>query len=150
IGKPVKVRLTVYDAPQFIMPASSLRFTYQPGDPEPKPQTAYVTASGHAVSLSVAVTGGNWLEVSPRSGNTPIELNVKVHPSGLDMGLYSGSITVSSPDVAHSLTMPVTLMVNGLPPAVAEEDVLNGASLACANIAPGEILQINGKHLTDE
>ena len=81
-------------------------------------QTVSVTSTNPGTQLpftAVAATnptGLTWLAVTPNSGNTPTNLQVTINPANLGVGMYTGTITVSSsaPNVPAQ-TVYVTLNV---------------------------------------
>ncbi len=76
------------------------------------------TASGSSqdvepISFTVTATtksGGNWLSVSPNNGTTPATLTVSIDSGGLQIGPYTGTITVT-PTAGASQIVSVTLNV---------------------------------------
>jgi len=71
------------------------------------------TLAGLAWTASARTTsGGDWLSVSPASGQMPASICVSVDASSLAAGSYQGSITISVPLASPSLvTIAVTLTV---------------------------------------
>ena len=76
---------------------------------------AVTITSAAATNVSVsalALTGGNWLYVSPSSGTTPLQLNVSAYSGGTPgAGTYSGTITVTPVGGGTALTISVTYQV---------------------------------------
>jgi len=140
---PVRIELTVYDAPKFIVIPSSLSFTAQAGQPPPPPQTLSVGASGANVSFTVSVSGGTWLSASPSVGGTPQAITVTASPLGLDPGTYTGAVSLSAP-LAGTQSVPVTLTVQPPPPSLSPSGIVNAASLTSGSLAPGEYVLLNG------
>jgi len=65
--------------------------------------------------------GGNWLSVSPASGNAPSTASVSVNLAGVPPGTYYGTVTISSgsADVTNTpQTVSVTLTVASVTPAI--------------------------------
>src|SRR5437016_2990230 len=75
------------------------------------------TGSG-TLSWNVSDSGGSWLDVTPRSGRTPAQVQVQLNPAGLDAGEYHGVIVVSAAQAVGSpARVPVDLVVAaGTPP----------------------------------
>lgn len=144
----IPVSLRVYDPSQLITVQDSLSFNVVPGGEVPAPQTLYVTASSRAVSFSATTAtsaGGNWLSVTSSGPNTPANVTVAVNALALAAGVYTGTITLSSPAASGlAKVIPVTLRVNAARPAVSAAGIVNGASFAGGPIAPGEIVTIFG------
>src|SRR5438874_12287978 len=63
-------------------------------------------------------SGGTWLDVSPKSGRAPAQVQVQLDPAGLDQGEYHGVIVVSAEGAVGSpARVPVDLVVAaGTPP----------------------------------
>ena len=74
-----------------------------------------VTGTPGALSFSVATSTnntGNWLTATPATGMTPATVQVAVNPTGLAVGTFSGSVTITSAGAGGSpITIPVTLSV---------------------------------------
>jgi len=107
----VPVTLSII-TPQLInaSPASA-SFSYTISGNPPLGQSVLVstTPAGGVITVTPASTG-NWLGAS-LTGNT---LTVSANPAGLAAGIYTGSITLSSPNAAN-VAVPVTLTVAGQP-----------------------------------
>ncbi len=93
----------------------------------------------------VPSTGGNFLMVTPSSGNTPATLTLSVNAavaSTLAAGTYTGAVQVSSGTGAVQ-TVQVTLIVSptGTPVVLS---IVSGASLQPGAVSPGEIVTIFG------
>jgi len=91
----------------------SLGFSYQQGGSQPPAQVLNIASSGAAVSFTAAATssGGNWLSVSPLSGNTPASLSISVNATGLAPNTYNGSIVITGAGAVSPVSVPVTLVV---------------------------------------
>ncbi|MGH9662460.1 MAG: BACON domain-containing protein, partial [Bryobacteraceae bacterium] len=114
-NSPLSVPVTLVVSPQFTLSAtpSSLAFTFTQAGPTPNAQTISATSTGGPVQLNVtALSNGNWLAVSPSSGATPVTLNVSVNPTGLAIGNYTGTLTLTPSATGVSvITVNVTLAV---------------------------------------
>jgi uncharacterized protein (TIGR03437 family) len=152
-GSPqiVQVTLTVTAAPAISLTPATLNFSYQVGGTAPADQTVQVASSSGHLAFTAAATvngsSGNWLSVTPASGNTPASLTVKVNPASLTAGTYTGKITVTAAAAGNSpqsvgVTLVVTPAATPLPTVVQ-----NAASQATGPIAPGEIISIYGTNL---
>jgi uncharacterized protein (TIGR03437 family) len=114
----IPVQLNVTAAPTLSASPASLAFAYTLlSGTTPSSQTTSITASGGvAIPFTAAVaTGGSWLSVTPGSGTTPASLTVSVNPAGLTAGVYSGSISLTSPQAAGPQSIPVTFTVTAAP-----------------------------------
>ncbi len=148
-NSPVTVPVTfnVLDPQKFTASPVSLNFTYQTGSGTlPPTQNISVTANGPAAPFTATISataGLNFLTVSPLSGTTPGTITATVNPLGLSIGTYNATITLTSPNIGTSLTVPVTLTVNP-PPGPTPTAITNSASGAVTAIAPGELISIFG------
>ncbi len=116
----------------------------------PVPQTIQVTSTTTGTSAPftasfVPSTGGNFVTVTPSSGNTPATLTLSVNAavsSMLAAGTYTGTVQVASGSGAVQ-TVNVTLLVSaaGSPVVLA---ITSGASLQPGAVSPGEIVTIFG------
>ncbi len=115
----VAVTLNVTAAPTISAAPSALSFNFQIGGSNPAAQNVNVTATNGPVSITAAAatsSGGNWLSVSPGSGNTPQALSVSVNPTGLAAGTYNGTVTVTSAAASNSpQVVAVTFTVSAAP-----------------------------------
>ena len=116
----VTVTLNV-SRPALYAPSTPLVFNAQAGSTTPPPQQSFLlTSSGMDTSVpftaaAATSSGGNWLSVTPASGNTPKMLLVNVNQAGLAAGTYNGSITISSSSTTNANTVvPVVLNVGQL------------------------------------
>jgi uncharacterized protein (TIGR03437 family) len=80
-------------------------------------QTVSVTSTNNtglafSVTFSTNPAGLTWLSVTPIAGNSPNNLQVTINPANLGVGVYTGSIVVSTtaPNVPAQ-TIPVTLTI---------------------------------------
>jgi uncharacterized protein (TIGR03437 family) len=146
----IPVSLTVTSGSTVSVAQSTLSFSYQAGGSNPAAQSLSVSGAGGAVLAftATAISTGNWLTVTPTSGNTPATLAVTVAPSSLTAAgsPYTGTIVVAgSGSASGSNTITVTLAVTAPLPTITA--VVNGASFAGGKIAPGEIVTLGGTNL---
>jgi hypothetical protein len=116
----VNVTLTVTAAgpPNLVLSPSSLTFGYLTGGSTPAAQNVSISSSGSAISYSITSSGG-WLSASPLNGTTPGTLSVSVNPSGLAVGTYTRTLTITASGAANSpVTLNVTLNVTGTAPGI--------------------------------
>src|SRR5215472_2869475 len=106
---------------------SSVAFTYTQGGAIPPAQSLSLSGSGSYTAAAATTTGGQWLSVNPTSGTLPggvfATLNASV-ATGLAVGTYQGSITITPVSSGSPVTVPVTLQVLPTPPVT-----VNPASL---------------------
>jgi len=147
----IPVTLTV-GAPQTVsVSQTSLSFAYTITGATPASQKITVSSTGGPVAFTVGTTttgsAAGWLKTDVPSGNTPMDVNVSVNPSGLGVGTYQGSVSISAPTVlASPIAVPVQLVVSPAPtpqPTV----VRNAGSFTATYISAGEIVSIFGNNL---
>ncbi|MBV9745654.1 MAG: hypothetical protein JO099_17975 [Acidobacteriia bacterium] len=141
----VSVTFMVMAAPTVTVSSSTLTFQYSAGGATPAAQT--VTVSGAAFTASAAVStpsGGSWLAVAPTSGAAGSTVSISVNPSGLAIGSYSGTVTLTA-NGGGTATISVTLNVTAPLPTIT--GVINAASGYSASISPGEIITIFGTNI---
>jgi len=76
-------------------------------------QNVSVVNSGSAPQSWTATTLQNWITIQPGSGAGSGRIQVTVNPSGLSVGVHSGTISVTDPNVPQYLpkTIAVTLTI---------------------------------------
>lgn len=143
--------------PSFSVPVS---FTVGPGQPptlainktnlsfpfsrqgSSRSQTVLVSnAGGGTLSFTASSSTsipGNWLSVSPASGQalpaTPAALTVTANPAGLSPGTYAGTVTVSAG--AETQNIPVTMTISALNQAI----LLSQTGLSFVGVSQGGVL----------
>jgi uncharacterized protein (TIGR03437 family) len=110
--------------------------TYQISHFPPAAETVKVNAGGNsAVPFTVQATSssGSWLSVTPLSGTTPASLSLSFAVSGLQPGVYTGTVTVTSGSaspvmIGVSLTVvaAANLVLNAAPASLAFSYVTGG------------------------
>ena len=96
----IPVTLAVKTAVMSVTP-SSLNF-FGATTLNPNPQTINVSNLGTGVLAWSATNTQSWLSLLPRSGTAPSTIAASPSTSGLSIGSYTDTITVSSNDVANS------------------------------------------------
>ena len=123
----VNVTLTVDAGSQNWTTNGPLMFNYKYGDPPPQPQMlsiAYTTPVIFIANVTAPETTP-WLKLdNNNTGITPATIEVRVDPTGLVAGTYNGSITLSTPGILGSHTVPVTLVITGAPALSVSPSVL--------------------------
>ncbi len=101
------------------------------GSTRPSNDIIHVNHLGdHSISWS-ATKDQNWITLGPTTGTTtPAELVVTTDPTGLEIGTYNSTITITSSDaeINSSQTIPVTLEVTPVPAPVVNSVVRADAS----------------------
>jgi hypothetical protein len=94
---------------------TSLSFTAFQNQGNPATQTLSLTNAGGGSLNWSATSSVPWLTVSPTSGAAPSTLTVAVNTTGLGIGTFSGTITLTSSQAKNSpQTVPVTLTIIGV------------------------------------
>jgi uncharacterized protein (TIGR03437 family) len=131
--------------PIMVLP-SNLTFNYVIGST--KPTSAMIAVSSPQTVAFLATSNSSWLSVNPGLGQTPGNLTVDINPSGLTVGVYNGTITVSPSMTGYSsTTIPVALTITPAPPQFTADGLLSGGSNLSGPIAPGEIILLNGSNM---
>ncbi len=119
LGTTNSVGFFVTSGPAVTVLPQSLSFTYGQGGTFPPAQILKITSSTGATGFSVTLNGvyntTTWLASSPSSGAIPGSVNISVAPSGLPVGTYSGTVTITGFGVGGGTVVPVTLNVVGPP-----------------------------------
>ncbi|MBK5293990.1 MAG: hypothetical protein JJE04_20230 [Acidobacteriia bacterium] len=105
---------------------TTMFFLQTAGAQFPPSQTVSIVSTAGVVPLSVSSSGALWLNYSLSFANTPAILSVNVHPTGLDLGTYTATLTVTGTGATNSpVTINVTLQVTSAAPST-----VNPAQLA--------------------
>jgi hypothetical protein len=70
-------------------------------------------ATDRNIGYTVAVSD-KWIQVNATQATTPTPLSISVNPSGLDPGVYQGSVTVTAQD-GNALKVVINLYVFASP-----------------------------------
>jgi uncharacterized protein (TIGR03437 family) len=142
---PVRIELTVFNAPAFIIVPGAITFNYTSGGAAPATQTIEVSASGKNTNFTATISAGaTWLSVNKNAGVTPIPVVITANPAAnVAPGTYTATITFTSTE-AGSQTVMVTLNVTPAAPSIDATRIANAASNVSGPVAPGEILTIGG------
>jgi uncharacterized protein (TIGR03437 family) len=114
----IPVTLTVSNNPLLSVGQAAINITAVAGAPATMQTVSVTSTNGTALAFSATATtnpaGLTWLSVTPNTGSTPNNLQVMINPANLGVGVYSGTIVVSS-SVAGvpAQIIPVTLTVVG-------------------------------------
>jgi len=105
--------------PTIAVNPDSLRFTARVGGSNPASQKIKVRNSGQGTLNYAVADDAAWLDVNPAGGTSTgqdVSHTVSANITGLSTGIYSGLITVSSPNATNSpQTVAVTLEVGQIP-----------------------------------
>ncbi len=145
----IPVSLTIPEQPPPTVTPTSVTLSYELGSAAPAPQTIRVANPDSAVQFTASAStesGIGWLAIAPVSGTTPGTLTLSINVAQLTPGSHAGSVTVTiATSPPRVLKVPVTLTVTGS--ALRVLQVLNSATQAPSQLAPGELVTIAGSGL---
>jgi uncharacterized protein (TIGR03437 family) len=128
----VPVTFNVSANPLLNIAPTSLDFTSPAGSTAPlAPKVISLTSTDPLVAIPFnyvvnTQTGGPWLFVASSGGNnTPSNLSITVNPSGLPVGNYQGTVTVTSPNLPAAQTIPVNVSITSTVAAVVSPTAVN-------------------------
>ena len=115
---------------------TALTFNYEITQAAPATQTFTVSSTGTPLTYTVSAVSTNctmnFLTATSSPSTTPGTVAVSVSTPGLNAGTCNGTITISSPGAANTLTLPVTVNVSNSPLL----NVSPGAITVSAQAAP--------------
>jgi hypothetical protein len=119
--EPETIKPPATPQPEISLSPESLNITYQAGSPEPAPRSIFADGKGH---FQASARNGQWVSVSPASGNLPGPLSVAIHPGQLPPGSYATQVVVVSSDApAVKKFANIHLTVTEAPKPVAKPPV---------------------------
>ncbi|MBI4910244.1 MAG: hypothetical protein HY820_41885 [Acidobacteria bacterium] len=122
----IPVTLTVTAASLNVTP-TAVNLVAAPGSTQAATQSLSIN-TGNAFAPFTATasttTGGNWLSVSPASGNAPASITVSANPTGLGQAVYNGSVSVNVSGIGV-VTIPVTFTIAATPTMSANPSTLS-------------------------
>ena len=118
VSVPVTLIIAAGPVLQFNVP--SLSFAYQVGQAQPLSQTVAIASTSGTVGYSVTTQTANmqpWLNVPQTSGTAPGNLVVSVNTTGLVVGTYTGTISLTPTAGSNNTpqTIAVTLVISNTP-----------------------------------
>lgn len=147
----VPITLNVVAPPTVSASPTSITFTANTNNVvTPATQTIEVRSTGSQITYTAQATVPSgqpqWLIVSPTTtATTPSNLTVSVSLTGLQPGVYNGTITINT-GLPQPITIPVQLNYQQVnPPVIAS--VTNAASFLPTAVSPGMIVAIFGQNL---
>jgi hypothetical protein len=121
---------------------SSLTFATTVGGASPAAQTVPITSAPSGVAVAAAIANGSpWLSAQLSATSTPANLVVSVNSAGLAVGVYSDSVTLTTP--GSSLTIPVKLSITALGTVLTSISPTSIVALSGATT-----LQVSGQNFT--
>lgn len=130
VGATNQVAFFVSGAGAVTVSPSSLSFTYALGGNFPSVQTLSVTSTAAISGFTVSATGTStnnvtWLSASPSSSAIPGTVSVNVVPTGLAIGTYTGSVTITGYGTGSNIVVPVTLTILSSPTLIGTPKTLS-------------------------
>jgi hypothetical protein len=83
-------------------------FSAIPGGGNPAPTTVQISSSAGSTAIS-ATSDSTWLSATPSTGTTPQQLQLSAVSTGLNIGTYTGHVTVSASGATSAI---VTVVLN--------------------------------------
>jgi hypothetical protein len=106
----IPVTLTLTTPPTIGLSPASLSFATTTAQPQVAPSPVQITNAGSGTLSWTATPSSAWITVSPTSGTAPASLIVGANGTGLAVGNYNGTVSISSPGAANSpQILPVSL-----------------------------------------
>ena len=148
----VNVTLNVVNTPVINVGVTSIMQTVPAGSTTPIIVVVPLTSTDGATSISFTAIGStspagqSWLAVSPNTGTTANNVQVRLDPTGLQAGTYTGTITVTDNNANSAVrtqTIPVTFVVAAQatvnPTSLTFTAALNGTNPATQTITVGGV-----------
>jgi uncharacterized protein (TIGR03437 family) len=116
----IQINLVIATTSSISLSPSTLTFTSTAGSTAATaPQSLSVTSPSNGINFSETVAYGQtnvpaWLQVSPTSGVTNTALTVTANPTGLQVGVYTATLTVTTAQ-GSAQVVNVTFTIAGLP-----------------------------------
>ena len=127
----VALRVTQQQPAALSAAPATIAFQATAGGSQPPAQSVALNCTGCTGGYTAtAVSDGNWLSATPASGSLPGSISVSANPSSVGPGSYQASVRVTAA-TGTAVTVPVTLIVQALPP------VVTPSSLTFAGVAGG-------------
>ena len=114
----IPIILTVTSTTTVVVTPGSLSFTENQGGPLPASQSINLASSagvGTYTAAIASISGGNWLQLSPTSGNTNSNVQVSVLPNNLAPADYPAVISLAFQGTATTAAT-VNVVLHVLPP----------------------------------
>ena len=150
-NKPMGVTLRVTSQPISKPSSMSLRFRAPQTTPKQLQRVVVNNAGGGTLTLgaitATTVSGGNWLTPAQLPGYNIVDITAD--PTGMQQGVYDGSVTIASNGVNGNVVIPVEIEVFAAgAPIIFPDSVLNNATFDAGDyVAAGGIIAIKGDQL---
>ncbi|MBK7927342.1 MAG: hypothetical protein IPJ98_07580 [Bryobacterales bacterium] len=150
-NKRVAVTLRVTSQPIARPSSASLRFRTPLTTPKQLQRVVINNVSGGTLTLgtitAATVAGGNWLTAAQIPGFNIVDITAD--PTGVQAGVYKGSVTIASNAANGNVVIPVEIEVFAAgAPVLPPDSVLNNATFEPGEVvAQGGIVAIKGEQL---
>lgn len=150
-NKSMGVTLRVTSQPIAKPSSASVRFRTPQDTPKQLQRVVIDNASAGTLTLgtitAITVSGGNWLSATQLPGYNIVD--VTADPTGMQQGVYQGSVTVASNAANSNVVIPVEIEVFAQgAPVVFPDSVLNNATFDPGDfVALGGIIAVKGEQL---
>lgn len=126
---------------------TSLTFSANQNAGAPSGQTLSISSASGSVGFTLTTTEQNgtnvtWLSATANQYSTDAKVTVNVNQSGLAAGTYTGAVVVT-PTGGTPYTIPVTLVVAGLPQVTVSNTRIN-LSYSVGGVSPTTSVTVNG------
>ena len=147
----VELTVTVPIPPKLVVEPAGLNFEILIGKGNPPARSLRISNGGDGVIRWTAqagmASGGNWLQISQTSGSAsgsaPATVQVGVNATGLNPGVFTGSVRIESAAVNQVQTVPVTfLLTRPIPTILVSQSGLSFTGVAGGTIVPAQSLGI--------
>ena len=140
----VPVTLVVSTTPLLVASPTSVSFTYDSSGIFPPPQSiGLALGSAPAANAQANIPQGTpWLSLVQSSAST---ISVKVDPSGLLPGTYTGSVQITASGAGNSpLSVPVSFAVSGFPAFDVSQSAIAFAALPQQSDPVSSVISVGG------
>ncbi len=144
----VPVTLVVSTTPLLVASPSTVSFTYDSSGVLPPAQSiGLALGDGPASNAQATIAPGTpWLSLAQNSGST---ISVKVNPSGLLPGTYTGSVQITAPGAGNSpLSVSVSFAVSGFPSFDFSQNAVALAALPQQSDPVSSVISVGGNSTT--
>ncbi|MFW9842894.1 MAG: hypothetical protein ACFFES_18570, partial [Candidatus Thorarchaeota archaeon] len=122
---------------------TSFTFSAPEGGANPPSQPLAITNIGSGILNWTASNNTGWLSVTPSSGTDDATVNVAVDITGLAVGTYDDTITVSDPAASNNpQRAPVTLTIEEPPPSIVLDPTTFGYTITEGDDLPDDQLSV--------
>ena len=103
------ITLALEEAPRIVLSATTTSFNATKGGDDPAPRFIALSNGGGGTLAWTVTDDADWLTVIPSVGSGAATLSATAAISGLEAGVYEGTVTISAPGSSNT---PAIVMVN--------------------------------------